>query len=90
MQYDDIQMQIARRPRIIWRNGFERFYIATESQMIEKARQKVLASTTQLSLAELTKSANVPTADMDIQLSAWKKAGALFGVSHEEIELFPA
>lgn len=64
--------------------------MATESEMIERAKQKVLTSTTWFSPAELAKFVDVPSADMEIQLSAWKKSGMLFSVLHEGVVLFPS
>ncbi|RYY04585.1 MAG: hypothetical protein EOO53_01880 [Gammaproteobacteria bacterium] len=64
--------------------------MSCEWQMIVKARQKVMESSTWLTPSELASLAGASTFAMKIQLSEWKSANQIFSVFNDHIELFPA
>ena len=61
-----------------------------ERQMIVKAKQMVLVSTSWLTQAELANSANKLPSEIEPNLLEWKRSGMIFSVLHEGAELFPS
>ncbi len=64
--------------------------MTTESQMIARAKQKVMNGTPWYTAPELAVLSGVTLTDLEVQLRLWKEKKDILSVVHERVELFPA
>jgi hypothetical protein len=67
-----------------------KWFMTTESQMIARAKQKVMNGTPWYTAPELAALSGVTLTDLEVQLRLWKEKKDILSVVHERVELFPA